>query len=107
MSVTGEGFVDSAKNAIYLIYNNFGVFVAVDMVGFLLKICVLFVTILLPTALGLILLKLTYNQGQNEEDLYLLISGLIIFIICVLISMLTVTVLSQALSCIFILYCFD
>lgn len=107
MSVTGEDFIDSAKNAIYLIYNNFGVFIAVDMVEFLLKVCVLFFTILLPTGLGLVLLKLTYNQAPNEEDLYLFVSGFIIFIICLLISLLTVTVLSEALSCIFIFYCLD
>lgn len=66
MSVTGEGFVDSAKSAIYLIYNNFGLFVAVEMVEFLLKVCVLFLTILLPTGLGLVLLKLTNTQAPNQ-----------------------------------------
>ena len=65
MSVTGEGFIDSAKTAIYLIYNNFGLFVAVDMVQFLLNVCVLFLVVLLPTGLGLVLLKLTYNQDAS------------------------------------------
>ena len=65
MSVTGEGFIDSAKTAIYLIYNNFGLFVAVDMVEFLLNVCVLFLVVLLPTGLGLVLLKLTYNQDAS------------------------------------------
>lgn len=32
MSLTGEGFIDSAKNSIYLIFNNFGLFVAVELV---------------------------------------------------------------------------
>lgn len=107
MSVTGENFIDSAKNAIYLIYNNFGLFLAVELVEFLLKVCVLFLTILLPTGLGLVLLKLTYNQGSNEEPIYMMISGLIILIICLLISLLTITVLSEALSCVFIFYCLD
>jgi len=66
MSVTGEDFIDSAKSAIYLIYNNFGLFVAVEMVEFLLKVCVLFLTILLPTGLGLVLLKLTYTQTPSQ-----------------------------------------
>lgn len=107
MSVTGENFIDSAKNAIYLIYNNFGLFLAVELVEFLLKVCVLFLTILLPTGLGLVLLKLTYSQGSNEEPIYMMISGLIILVICLLISLLTITVLSEALSCVFIFYCLD
>jgi len=57
MSITAEGFIDSAKTAIYLIYNNFGLFVAIDMVEFLLKMSVLFLVMLLPTVLGVVLLK--------------------------------------------------
>ena len=107
MSVSGEDFIDSAKSAIYLIYNNFGLFVAVEMVEFLLKVCVLFLTILLPTGLGLVLLKLTYTQTPSQEDIYMVISALIIIVICLLISLLTITVLSEALSCVFIFYCLD
>lgn len=66
MSITGEDFIDSAKSAIYLIYNNFGLFVAVEMVEFLLNVCVLFLTILLPTGVGILLLKLTYNQSSLD-----------------------------------------
>jgi hypothetical protein len=107
MSVTGENFIDSAKSAVFLIYNNFGLFVAVEMVEFLLNVCVLFLTILLPTGLGLILLKLTYSQAPNDEVIYMMLSAIAIMVICLLISMLTITLLSEALSCVFIFYCLD
>lgn len=107
MSLNGEGFIDSAKTAIYLIYNYFGIFVSVEMVGFLLNLCVFFLTIILPTGLGLLFLKLTYNQSEADEEVYLWISTSVIFIVCMLISLLTITILSEALSCVFIFYCLN
>ena len=68
---------------------------------------VFFLTILLPTALGFLMLKLTYNQSAADEDMYLIITTAVIFIICLTISLLTITILSQALSCVFIFYCLN
>jgi hypothetical protein len=66
MSVTGQDFIGSAKTAIYLIYNYFGVFVSVEMVDLLINVSVFFMTIILPTCVGFLLLKLTYNQAEDE-----------------------------------------
>ena len=107
MSFSGEGFIQSAKTAIYLIYNYFGIFISVEMVDFLLNLCVFFLTIVLPTGLGFLLLKLTYNQAGNQEEIYLITGTVIIFIVCILISALTVTILSQVLSCVFIYFCLN
>ena len=107
MSVKGESFIESAKTAIYLIFNYFGIFISVEMVEFLLSMCVFFLTILTPTALGLLMLKLTYNQSAADEGIYLFLATAAIFIICMTISLLTITVLSQTLSCVFIFYCLN
>lgn len=107
MSVKGEGFIDSAKTAIYLIFNYFGIFISVEMVEFLLNMSVFFLTIITPTALGLLMLKLTYNQSAADEGTYLFITTSAIFLICIMISLLTITILSQTLSCVFIFYCLN
>jgi hypothetical protein len=107
MSVKGDGFIDSAKTAIYLIFNYFGIFLSVEMVEFLLNMCVFFLTIVTPTALGFLILKLTYNQSAADEGIYLFVTTAAIFIICVTISLLTITILSQTLSCVFIFYCLN
>jgi hypothetical protein len=107
MSIKGEGFIESAKTAIYLIFNYFGIFISVEMVNFLLNLSVFFLTIVFPTALGFLLLKLTYNQSASDESLYLMIATSVIFIVCVTISLLTITILSEALSCVFIFYCLN
>ncbi len=66
MSYSGEGFIDSAKSAIYLIYEKLGLFVSVEFVGSIVNISAFFITIVVPTRLGYLLLKLTYNQSPSE-----------------------------------------
>lgn len=68
---------------------------------------VFFLTIIFPTGMGYLLLKLTYDQSANDELIYLLVGTLIIFFVCLTISLLTITILSQALNCIFIFYCLN
>ena len=62
MSVTGEPYIDSAKSAISLVFSNFGLFVAIDLVDFLVGMCIIFFVALLPTGLGFFLLSSTYDQ---------------------------------------------
>ncbi len=66
MSYSGEEFIDSAKSAIYLIYEKFDLFVSVEFVGSIVSMSAFFITIIVPTGLGYLLLKLTYNQSPSE-----------------------------------------
>lgn len=52
MSVTGEGYLDSAKSAIGLIFDNFGLFVIVDFFGEFMEVYEFLICVLVPALLG-------------------------------------------------------
>jgi hypothetical protein len=59
MAVTGESYIDSAKSTISLIFENFALFVVVDLIsGLATFMGILFVTGI-PTLIGYFLLKQT------------------------------------------------
>jgi len=52
MTVTGEGYVDSAKSALGLIWENFGLFVITDFITDFIQFYSILVCVLFPSFLG-------------------------------------------------------
>jgi hypothetical protein len=102
MSITGEGYIDSAKTTIYLIFNNFSQFLVIEIVDTLVNICVLFFGILISVLLASIL-SIVLNLSDAARICVFVILLPFSYIVCLLLTAL----LSKSLSAIFMLYCFD
>lgn len=105
MAVTGESYIDSAKSAISLIFENFVLFFLIDMVSSLVKLAGIIFVSAIPGIIGFFLLKAT---AQNPDDKDFLTYGTcIIVLISMIIGVIFLSVLSEALSCVFIFFCLD
>lgn len=86
MSVTGESYINSAKSAFSLIFENLGLFWVVDFISDLVKFFGILVCVGIPTLTGFLIIK--YGRDANEYEtsyatvsiffLSILISGIII-----------------------------
>ena len=108
MSVTGESYIDCAKTAISIIFENFGLFYIVDFIGDLVTFFGVLATVGIPTFLAVIILGYA-DLGQSptnktEEVAY---TAIAVFFLSVLIASLIISLIGEALSCVFIFYCFD
>ena len=59
MAVTGEDYIESAKSAISIIFNNFFLFYIIDMVSGLVKFAGIIFICALPGIVGFLLLQST------------------------------------------------
>ena len=57
MSVTGEGYIDSAKSAIAIILGNFPLFYIVDMIGTVVSLLGIIFIVGLPTLIGYLIMN--------------------------------------------------
>jgi hypothetical protein len=104
MSVTAEDYIGAAKSTISLILNNFGLFVVVDLIGSLVSFCIGLAIIFIPVIAGYFLIVATQETFVVEE---VLIGVAAILLLSVISANIFLSVLTEALSCIFIFYCFD
>jgi ABC-type proline/glycine betaine transport system permease subunit len=92
MAVTGEDYIDSAKSALSLIFDNFMLFYIIDLVGGLIKFAGIIFICALPGVIGFFILK---GTAENPEDTnYLTFGTLIIVLIAILIGTVFLSVLS-------------
>lgn len=92
MAVTGESYIDSAKSAISLIFDNFMLFFLIDMVSSMVKLAGIIFICAVPGIIGFFLLKAT---AENPDDQNFMTMGTCII---VLISMLVGAIFLSVLS---------
>lgn len=59
MSVTGEGYIDAAKSAIGLIFDNFGLFIIIDFFTEFIEIYAIIFSVIIPAIIGGAIIYLT------------------------------------------------
>jgi hypothetical protein len=102
MALTGENFINSAKTALGLIFNNFPLFWIVDFIADFIQFYSLILCILAPALLGgAIIWKQEGLEGTAA------IGGVIIFLLSWIVTSVILGILYEALSAVFILFCFD
>lgn len=102
MSVTGENYLNSAKTALGLIADNFPLFWIVDFIGDMVQLYSLVVCVLVPAVIGGGIV-----WGRYEIEDTAVISGVIIFLLSWIVTSIILGILYEALSSVFIMYCFD
>ena len=105
MSVTGEGYVDSAKSAIGLIFDNFGVFIIIDFFVDFMEVYSVIFAVLIPALIGGGIIYA--SDGTDFASTYAIWGAIIIFFLALLLSEVILGMLEEVLSSIFIFYCFD
>ena len=105
MSVTGEDYIDSAKSAIGLIFDNFGVFIIIDFFGDFMGVYSVIFAVLIPALIGGGIIYST--DGTDQASVYAIWGGVIIFLLGILLSEVILGMFEEVLSSIFIFYCFD
>lgn len=106
MSVTGESYINSAKTALSIIFENFGIFYIVDFFSDLLVFFGVVLCVGIPTLIGFLVIRYQYNTDDTPtpEANY---AAIMIFFLSILVSCVIIGMLGEALSCVFIFYCFD
>lgn len=64
MAVTGESYINSAKTAMSIIFENFGLFSIVDFISNLVTFFGVLVTVGIPTLVGFLIIR--YGRGADE-----------------------------------------
>ena len=108
MSVTGEGYIDCAKTTVSIIFENFGLFWVVDFISDLVTFFGILVTVGIPTLISVLILSysdIAATGDQRVEEIAF--TAVAVFFLSVLIASLIISLIGEALSCVFIFYCFD
>lgn len=85
MAVTGEGYIDAAKSAIGLIFDNFGLFVIVDFFTEFIELYAIIFSVIIPAIIGGIAIYTTTDDptlAMNDA----IWGGLIILLLAIVIS---------------------
>lgn len=108
MAVTGENYVDSAKSTISLIFDNLSLFIILDYFSNFYNLFTTFFIGLVPAFIGAGIIYKTYDPQTDPQILtYAIWGGIIIFLLSIVISSIVIGMMIQALSCIYVFYCFD
>jgi threonine/homoserine/homoserine lactone efflux protein len=92
MAVTGESYIDSAKSTISLIFDNFWLFMIIDIISTMLKLTGIIFICAIPGIIGFLLLQAT---AQNPNDSTFLSLGTVIIVLAsMLIAVLFLSILS-------------
>ena len=78
MAVTGESYIDSAKSAISLIFDNFLLFYLIDMVSSMVKLAGIIFICAVPGLTGFLLLRAT---SEDPDDVNFLTFGTVIIVL--------------------------
>jgi hypothetical protein len=103
MAVTGENYINSAKTALSLILDNFGLFYIVELITDLVSFFGVLITVGVPTLVGFLLVRYQNNATVDISSY----AAVAIFFLSILVSGGIVTLIGEALSCVFIFFCFD
>ena len=106
MSVTADSYIDSAKSAISLIFNNFRVFVIVEFISDMIGTFGMIICCFIPAFIGGIIVYSGSSSSENAIHSALSV-GLLILLLAIFLNNVILQLLQQTLSCIFIFYCFD
>lgn len=103
MSFTGQGYIDSAKTAGLLIFNNGALFGVIDTVTRLLVFSAVVVCVALPAFISALVMNLSTTDGLFG------VGGQVITIILLtaITTMMLLTPFTETLSAIFLFYCMD
>lgn len=107
MSLTGEGYISSAKTALSVIFRDMPLFFVTNGIGELLKYGGIIFAAGVPTLLGYLLIHAIYLRSGGGDSYEMTIFILFIFLICLFLSYLFVSVISIALSAFFFFFCVD
>ena len=92
MAVTGESYCDCAKSTISLIFENFGLFLVVDLISNLITFTGSLFICGIPSVIGYFLIKQTM---ENQDDgTYITIGVVIIALVSLTIGALFLSLLS-------------
>ena len=103
MSVTGESYINSAKTALSIIFENFPLFYIVDFIGDLVVFFGILLCTGLPTLIGFLIVR--YGQDSSVQEASYV--AIVVFFLSILLSSAIIGMIGEALSCVFIFYCFD
>jgi hypothetical protein len=94
MTVTGEGYVDCAKNAIYIISSHFQLFIVVDAIGQLVTFCGTIFIAGIPSLISYFILQGIDNEDPTTKDNFVVTGTVIVFFIGLLVSLLFMSIIS-------------
>lgn len=104
MSVTGESYIDCAKSALAIIFENLGLFYIVDFIGDMVVFFGILSAVGIPTVIGFLIVRYGHKQTDTADITFTCVS---IFFMSLMLSSIIIPMISEALSCIFIFFCFD
>ncbi len=91
MTVTGEGYIDSAKSAAGIIFQNFGLFNIVETINSIVFIGGIVLSVGIPTLAGVLIARYVYVIIPTDSELVHI--GLIIFFVSIILVVFIVSVL--------------
>ena len=105
MAVTGESYLDSAKSAVGIIFENFGLFNIIEIFDTVLLIAGVLICAGIP-AVGIFLI-LQFTIDPVPEPFEMAIAIILVFFITAIFVAYIINILGLALNCVFIYYCLD
>lgn len=107
MSVTGEGYISSAKSTLSLVFDNLSLFFGVDYFVNAIELFSLVFICLVPSIIGTVIVYQSEESTNSLAINHAVWVGIIILLISIFISSVIVGIIKQILSSIFIFYAFD
>lgn len=104
MAVTGDSYCDSAKSALSIIFENLGLFFVADFISDLIVFFGVLASTGIPVFIGILILGSDNVDASDNEKA---IAAASILFLCLIIGVLIISMVGEALSCVFIFYCFD
>lgn len=105
-SITGENYIDSAKSAIGLIFDNIGVFMIVDFFVDFMEIYATIFAVLIPAFIGGGIIYSIESPSENSIT-FAVYGGIIILLLALLMSNVILGMMEEVLASIFIFYSLD
>jgi hypothetical protein len=91
MTVTGEGYIDSAKSAAGIIFQNFGLFNIVETINSIVFIGGIVLSVGIPTLAGVLIARYVYKIRPTDSELVHI--GLIIFFVSIILVIFIINIL--------------
>ena len=93
----------SAKTALTIIFENFGLFYIADFFADLVVFFGILFCVGIPSVVGFLIIR----YGQDSRDIEASYAVILIFFLSLLIVTVIIGMIGEALSCVFIFFCFD
>lgn len=105
MAMTGESYIDSAKTAVGIIFDNYSLFSAVTIISRIIIFGGIVFSTGISTLTGILITYLVYKP--TPTPILITYVGLTIFFVSFILVIFAIEMITQALQCVFIFYCFD